>query len=78
MADIVLDQAGYIIKLDPHDLGVRMKPAVPGVVYDHPEDAHSPSPTRGDYIGRVQPRLHYRRGRRNLWGEFEPAPRGGS
>jgi hypothetical protein len=73
MADsITLDADGYIVKNDPYDLGVRMKPAVPGVAYEHPEDAHSSAPKRGDYTGRVQPRVHYRRGRYNVFGEFVP------
>lgn len=49
--------------------------AVPGVAYEHPENAHTDAPKRGDYTGRGQPRVHYRRGRRNLFGEFEPTPR---
>jgi hypothetical protein len=76
MADIVLDSEGFIVKTDPYDRGVRMRPAAPGATYEHPEDAHSSVPKRGDYTGRVQRRIHYRRGRLNAFGEFEPAPRG--
>ncbi len=70
-----LDADGYIIKTDPYDAGVPMRPAVDGVVYEHPENAHSPAPKRGDYTGRVQPRVHYRGGRTNIFGEHEPYPR---
>ena len=73
-----LDADGYIVKTDPYDAGVRMKPAIFGVAYEHPENAHSPAPKRGDYTGRVQPRVHWRRGRFNVFGEFEPNGRGGS
>lgn len=72
---MTLDAEGFIVKTDPHDAGVRMKPAVPGVTYEHPENAHSTAPKRGDYAGRVQPRVHYRRGRRNVFGEFVPEGR---
>jgi hypothetical protein len=71
---IVLDQDGFIVK-DPGDSGVRMKPAAPGVVYEHPEDAHSSAPKRGDYRERELLRVHFRRGAYNIFGEFEPAPR---
>lgn len=74
---IELDAEGYIIKTDPHDAGVRMKPAADGVVYEHPENAHSDAPKRGDYAGREQPRVHWRRGRYNAFGEFVPVPRSG-
>ncbi len=77
MADIVLDADGFIVRTDPNDVGVRMKPAAPGVVYEHPENTHSSAAKRGDYTGRVQPRVHYRSGRYNVFGEYEPAPRGG-
>lgn len=70
-----LDADGYIVKTDPYDGGVRMRPAVPGVMYEHPEDTYTSAPKRGDYTGRVQPRVHWRRGRYNVFGEFEPAPR---
>ncbi len=75
MVDIVLDQDGFIVRADPNDSGVRMKPAIPGAAYEHPEDAHSSVPKRGDYTGRVQPRVHYRQGRYNIFDEYEPAPR---
>jgi hypothetical protein len=75
---IEFDAEGYIVKTDPYDAGVRMKPAVAGVTYEQPEDTYSPAPKRGDYTGRVQPRIHWRRGRRNVFDEFEPAGRGGA
>jgi len=70
-----LDAEGYIVKPDQNDVGVRMKPAAPGVGYRNPENVYVPGPLRGDYTGRVHPRVHYRRGRFNVFGEFEPAPR---
>ncbi len=79
MADnFQLDADGYIVKTDPYDAGVRMKPATPGVVYRHPENVYLPGPLRGDYTGRVQPRVHWRRGSFNVFGEFEPDGRDGS
>ncbi len=72
-----LDANGFIVKTDALDLGVRMKPAADGVEYEHLENAHSTAPKRGDYAGRELPRVHYRRGRRNIFGEFVPDPRSG-
>lgn len=77
MAEYQLDAQGYIIRNDPHDHGARMKPAADGVVYEHPEDAHSPAPKRGDYTGRVQPRSGWRRSTRNIFGERVVDGRGG-
>lgn len=77
MTDIVLDAEGYIVRTDPYDLGVRMKLAADGVAYEHPENVHSPAPKRGDYRNREQPRVHYRRGRRNVFGEYVVDGRGG-
>lgn len=74
---IDLDAEGFIVKIDPYDAGVRMRPAVDGLVYEHPENAHADEPKRGDYTGRAQPRVHYRRGRRNIFGEFVPESRSG-
>lgn len=67
---MAVDAQGYIIKTDPYDVGVRMKPAVPGTVYEHPENVYSDAPKRGDYAGRAQPRIHYRSGHRNVFGEY--------
>jgi len=73
--DYTLDGDGFIVKTDPNDVGVRMKPAAPGVAYEYPENAHSPAPKRNDYTNVTQLRVHWRRGRHNVFGEFEPAPR---
>lgn len=74
---IELDGEGYIVETDAHDLGVRMKPATDGVAYEHPENVRSTAPKRGDYAGRELGRIHYRRGRRNIFGEFVPDSRSG-
>ncbi len=71
------DAAGFLIKDDVLDVGVAMKPAADDVVYEHPENVHSDAPKRGGYAGREQPRVHYRRGRRNVFGEHVPDPRSG-
>ncbi len=73
--DIQLDADGYIIKRDAHDLGAPMRPAPAGWVYRGPENAWSPN-TRGDYANVTQPRVHYRRGRRNVFGEYVVNGRG--
>jgi hypothetical protein len=76
---MALDAEGFIVKTDPYDFGVRMKPAVDGVAYEHPENAHSTVPKRGEYTtARIQPRIHYRSGRFNAFGEYVPDGRGSS
>ncbi len=50
---IRLDDAGFIVKDDPTDLGVSMRPAPEGWTHQGPEDALDPNPTRGDYRARL-------------------------
>ncbi len=43
----------FIVKTDPHDVGVPMRPAPPGWRHQGPEDALDPGPKRGNYAGRI-------------------------
>lgn len=76
MAEYQVDANGFIVKTDPYDVGAPMRPAVPGVVYEHPESAHSPAPKRGDYSQTTQPRSGWRRSTTNVFGERVVAGRG--
>ncbi len=52
------DAQGFIVKDDPTDLGVPMRPAPEGWVQQGPEDALDPGPKRGDYTGRLGDARH--------------------
>lgn len=75
MADFQVDANGFIIRNDVHDLGVPMRPAPAGWVHRGPENAYDAN-TRGDYSQKTQPRIHYRRGRINAFGEYVVDGRG--
>ena len=52
------DERGFIVKTDPLDVGVPMKPAPAGWTHQGPEDALDPGPKRGDYSGRLGETIH--------------------
>ena len=55
---VKLTPDGFIVKDDPTDLGVPMRPAPEGWVQQGPEDALDPGPKRGDYSGRLGDTIH--------------------